>query len=143
VRRPPPQLTGSESAERHRMLGSRPSAGSGPWRTSRTPYLKGVMDALSAVHPAWRVVFIKGAQVGTTSSENHWLDYVMRHLPVPPRALPGRKAASRRSASWPPSSVFRGEQLETVACELGFDADGEEVVLRSRTAPAAWRMPWA
>jgi phage terminase large subunit GpA-like protein len=50
--RPPPQLTVSEWAERHRMLGSRTSAEPGPWRTSRTPYLKDVMDALSAVHPA-------------------------------------------------------------------------------------------
>ena len=46
------------------MLGSRASAEPGPWRTSRTPYLKEVMDALSAVHPARRVVFMKGAQVG-------------------------------------------------------------------------------
>ncbi len=60
--RPPPQLTVSEWAERHRMLGSRASAEPGPWRTSRTPYLKDVMDALSAVHPARRVVFMKGAQ---------------------------------------------------------------------------------
>ncbi len=56
--RPPPQLTVSEWAERHRMLGSRASAEPGPWRTSRTPYLKDVMDALSAVHPARRVVFM-------------------------------------------------------------------------------------
>jgi len=61
--RPPPQLTVSEWAERHRMLGSRASAEPGPWRTNRTPYLKDVMDALSAVHPARRVVFMKGAQV--------------------------------------------------------------------------------
>lgn len=62
--RPPPQLTVSVWAERHRMRGSRASAEPGPWRTSRTPYLKNVMDALSAVHPARRVVFMKGAQVG-------------------------------------------------------------------------------
>ena len=62
--RPPPQLTVSEWAERHRMLGSRASAEPGPWRTNRTPYLKDVMDALSAVHPSRRVVFMKGAQVG-------------------------------------------------------------------------------
>ena len=62
--RPPPQLTVSEWAERHRMLGSRASAEPGPWRTNRTPYLRDVMDALSAVHPARRVVFMKGAQLG-------------------------------------------------------------------------------
>ena len=62
--RPPPQLTVSAWAEQHRILGSRASSEPGPWRTSRTPYLHDVMDALSAVHPARRVVFMKGAQVG-------------------------------------------------------------------------------
>ena len=38
--RPPPLLTVSEWAERHRVLGSRASAEPGPWRTSRTPYLR-------------------------------------------------------------------------------------------------------
>ena len=62
--RPPPQLTVSAWAEQHRILGSRASSEPGPWRTSRTPYLRDVMDALSAVHPARRIVFMKGAQVG-------------------------------------------------------------------------------
>ena len=61
----------------YRMLGSRASAEPGPWRTSRTPYLRDVMDALSAVHPARRVVFMKGAQVGATESGNNWLGYIM------------------------------------------------------------------
>ena len=61
--RPPPQLTVSAWAEQHRILGSRASSEPGPWRTSRTPYLRDVMDALSAVHPARRIVVMKGAQV--------------------------------------------------------------------------------
>ena len=85
--RPPPQLTVSEWAERHRMLGSRASAEPDPWRTNRTPYLKDVMDALSAVHPARRVVFMKGAQVGATESGNNWLGYIMHHVPAPALAV--------------------------------------------------------
>ena len=69
------------------MLGSRASAEPGPWRTSRTPYLKAVMDALSAVHPARRVVFTKGAQVGATESGNNWLGYIMHHVPAPALAV--------------------------------------------------------
>jgi phage terminase large subunit GpA-like protein len=38
--RPPPQLTISAWAEQHRILGSRASSEPGPWRTSRTPYLR-------------------------------------------------------------------------------------------------------
>ncbi|MFO0197144.1 MAG: hypothetical protein ACK530_00860 [Alphaproteobacteria bacterium] len=45
--RPPPQLTVSAWAEQHRILGSRASSEPGPWRTSRTPYLRDVMDALT------------------------------------------------------------------------------------------------
>jgi len=36
----------------------------GPWRTSRTPYLQELMDALSPRHPTQRVVFMKGLQLG-------------------------------------------------------------------------------
>ena len=62
--RPPPHLTVSAWADQHRVLSTRASSEPGPWRTSRTPYLREIMDALSAVHPARRVVFMKGAQVG-------------------------------------------------------------------------------
>jgi hypothetical protein len=51
---PEPALLVSEWADRHRVLSSRGSAEPGPWRTTRTPYLKEVMDALSPSHPAQR-----------------------------------------------------------------------------------------
>ena len=119
--RPPPQLTVSEWAERHRMLGSRASAEPGPWRTSRTPYLKDVMDALSAVHPARRVVFMKGAQVGATESGNNWLGYIMHHVPAPmltatdslpvepnpPGTAPSARAASSPAPATHPGSPRR------------------------------------
>ena len=76
--RPPPQLTVSQWADQHRVLSTRGSSEPGPWRTSRTPYLKEVMEALSAVHPARRVVFMKGAQVGASEGGNCWLGYIRR-----------------------------------------------------------------
>jgi phage terminase large subunit GpA-like protein len=45
------------------------------------------MDALSAVHPARRGVFMKGAQVGATESGNNWLGYIMHHVPAPALAV--------------------------------------------------------
>ena len=96
--RPPPQLTVSKWADRHRMLGSRGSAEPGLWRTSRAPYLKNVMDALSAVHRARRVVFTRGAQVGATESGNCWLGYIMHHVPAPVLAVqPAVESAKRFS----------------------------------------------
>ena len=48
------------------------------------------MDALSAVHPARRVVFMKGAQVGATESGNNWLGYIMHRVPAPALAVQAR-----------------------------------------------------
>ncbi|GIX11631.1 phage terminase large subunit family protein [Elioraea sp.] len=80
---PEPALLVSEWADRHRLLGSRGSAEPGPWRTARTPYLREIMDALSPAHPARRVVFMKGAQVGGTECGNNWIGYVIHHAPGP------------------------------------------------------------
>ena len=48
------------------MLSSKASAEPGRWRTSRTPYLKAIMDCLSPTSPVRRVVFMKAAQLGAT-----------------------------------------------------------------------------
>jgi phage terminase large subunit GpA-like protein len=85
--RPPPQITVSAWADRHRILSSRASSEPGPWRTSRTPYLREIMDSLSAVHPARRVVFMKGAQVGASEGGNCWLGYILHHVPAPVLAV--------------------------------------------------------
>jgi phage terminase large subunit GpA-like protein len=85
--RPPPLLTVSEWADRHRILHGRASSEPGPWRTSRTPYLRDIMDALSAIHPAQKIVLMKGAQVGGTEAGNNWIGYVIHHVPRPMLAV--------------------------------------------------------
>lgn len=77
---PEPQLTVSEWADRHRLL-PQASAEPGPWRTARVPYLRAVMDALSASSTIERVVFMAGAQVGKTEAGLNWLGYVIAHAP--------------------------------------------------------------
>ena len=62
--RPPPRLTVSEWADRYRILSSRSSAEPNQWRTSRTPYLRDIMDTLSPASRWERIVFAKGAQIG-------------------------------------------------------------------------------
>ena len=44
---PDPAQTVAEWADRHRILSSRAASEAGPYRTSRTPYLKAIMEALS------------------------------------------------------------------------------------------------
>lgn len=85
--KPDPLLTVSQWADEHRMLSSKASAEPGRWRTSRTPYLREIMDALSPVSPLERIVFMKGAQVGATESGSNWLGYIVHHAPGPVMAV--------------------------------------------------------
>lgn len=77
---PEPRRSVSEWADAFRMLPGT-SAEPGPWRTSRTPYLREIMDALSASSPVERVVFMKGAQVGATEAGLNWLGHVINTTP--------------------------------------------------------------
>jgi phage terminase large subunit GpA-like protein len=84
---PDPRLTVSEWSDRHRMLSSKASAEPGRWRTSRTPYLKAIMDCLSPTSSVERVVFMKGAQLGATEMGSNWIGYVIHHAPGPMMAV--------------------------------------------------------
>jgi phage terminase large subunit GpA-like protein len=96
--RPDPDLTVSEWADQHRKLSSRASAEPGQYRTSRTPYLREIMDALSPRYPAQRVTFMKAAQVGATEAGNNWIGFVIHHAPGPMLAvLPTVEMAKRSS----------------------------------------------
>lgn len=84
---PDPLQTVSEWADTERVLSSHTSAERGPWRTSRTPFLREIMDALSPSHPCGRVVFCKGSQIGGTEAGNNWLGYIVDRAPAPVLAV--------------------------------------------------------
>ncbi len=95
---PDPDLTVSAWADKHRVLSPRGASEAGPWRTSRTPYLRDIMDALSPRHPAQRVVFMKGSQVGASEGGCCWIGYVIHHAPGPMLAVqPSVELAKRFS----------------------------------------------
>jgi len=79
--RPRRRLAVSEWADRHRVLRTG-TAQPGPWRTSLVPYLREIMDALSAHHPCREVVVMKSAQVGGTEIALNWLGYIISHAPA-------------------------------------------------------------
>lgn len=64
--RPEVMGTVSEWSDGHRVLTGEASAEPGPWRTSRTPYLREPMDCMSASSPVRRVVLVFGSQMGKT-----------------------------------------------------------------------------
>jgi len=95
---PDPMLTLSEWADRHRVLSSKSSSEPGRWRTSRTPYLKEIMDCLSPTSPIERIVFMAGGQLGKTECGNNWIGYVIHHAPGPMMAVsPTVEMAKRNS----------------------------------------------
>jgi len=78
--RPEPQIPVAKWADSHRMLPDT-AAEPGRWRTSRTPYLREIMDALSTGNPSERVVMMKGAQTGGTEAGLNWLGYIIHNAP--------------------------------------------------------------
>ena len=81
--RPIERITVSQWADRYRFLSTVSSAESGRYRTSRTPYLRDIMDCLS-VHDTHRlVVFVKAAQIGGTEAGSNFLGYIMHIAPAP------------------------------------------------------------
>ena len=85
--RPDPVLLPSEWADAHRLLSSVESGEPGRWRTSRTPYLKEILDRLASSDPVERVVVMKGAQVGGTEVSLNWVGYCIACSPGPMLAV--------------------------------------------------------
>ncbi len=80
---PPPILTVTEWAERHRILSAKDSAEPGPYRIARTPYALEPQDALSAQSPVEEVVLMWGAQTSKTTIANNWIGYLIDTQPGP------------------------------------------------------------
>jgi len=98
-----PDLTVSEWADAHRKLTSRSSAFVGQWQTDRFPFLRAIMDDLSASSPVERVVVSSGRQIGKTETALNWVGYVIHHAPGPmlivePTVEMGKKASKQRIA---------------------------------------------
>lgn len=94
--KPEPELKVSEWADRFRILSQASSAEPGPWRTDRAPYLREIMDKLSAQDPVQEVVVIKGAQLGFTEAMVSWLGYIIDVAPGPIMAVMPTEATMKR-----------------------------------------------
>ncbi|MBQ9348726.1 MAG: phage terminase large subunit family protein, partial [Oscillibacter sp.] len=77
---PPEDLTVSQWAEQYRRLSPESSAEPGLWRTSRTPYLRDVMDAFN--DPRIRhIVMVAASQVGKSECEMNIIGYIVDQDP--------------------------------------------------------------
>jgi len=74
-------VTPTEWAETHRVLPPKTSAEPGKYRVSRTPYARGVADAV--IGGAEEIVFVAGTQIGKTTIEETLLGYWIDEDPGP------------------------------------------------------------
>lgn len=81
--KPVNRISVSEWADQYRYLAPVSSAEPGRYRTSRTPYLRKIMDCLSVREPYKKIVFMKAAQVGATEAGNNFIGYVIHICPAP------------------------------------------------------------
>ena len=81
--RPDSIMSVSDWADANRVLSQTASSEPGRFRTSRTPYLREIMDALSPTSKYEKVVFMKGAQIGGTEAGNNWIGYIIDQAPGP------------------------------------------------------------
>jgi len=74
-------MTVSQWADQNRIL-PKASAEPGRWRTSRAPYLQGVMDAVAdpAIHT---IVVVSSAQIGKTEAILNTIGYIIDRAPGP------------------------------------------------------------
>ena len=78
-------------SEKHRVMTTDVSSFPGQFSYDKTPYLKEIINCLSAEHPARIIAVMKGAQIGFSTgviengigwiiSENPWATSVLRNL---------------------------------------------------------------
>lgn len=79
---PPPLLTVSEWADSKRKLPETSGASGSQWRTSSTPYLRGIMDAVHEVGVR-KIAVRKGAQLGGSEALHNIIGYFIEHDPCP------------------------------------------------------------
>lgn len=96
--KPDPTLEVSQWADRYRVLSPKSAAEPGKWRTSRTPYLKEIMDCLSVSSPVQRVVFMKGAQIGGSEAGINFIGYVIHIAPGPMMSVSPTVEMAKRSS---------------------------------------------
>ena len=78
--KPPEDLTVAEWADKYRRLSPESSAEAGPWRTSRTPYLREPMEAITdpKLH---KVVMVAASQVGKSEFILNTIGYIIDQDP--------------------------------------------------------------
>lgn len=103
---PPPDLTVSEWADRYRVLPSETSAEPGQWDTSRAPYQREIMNAIT--EPGYEdVVIMSSAQVGKSEILLNALGYFIDMEPYPIMMIQPTEQAAKNFSKERLAPMFR------------------------------------
>jgi len=148
--KPDPIFTVSQWADTHRILSRVSSAEPGQWKTSRTPFLREIMDDLSISSPVLEIYFMKGSQIGGTEIGNNWMGYIIDHAPGPtlsvvPRLEDAKKNSKIRLAPLIESSPRLREKVKDAKSRdsgntiLQKDFPGGTIIMAGSNSPAGLR----
>lgn len=122
--RPDPLRTVSDWADENRRLAPEGASEPGPWRTSRTPYLREVMDCLSPHHPSREVVMMTSTQIGKTEVGLNWIGSVVEWNPGPMLVVqPTTNVAKRWSKQRLAGMIRETPSLRRILGEKSRDGD--------------------
>lgn len=149
--RPPENLTVDEWADKYRVL-PETSAEAGPWRTSRTPYLRDPMQAFTDPN-IYRLVMVASSQVGKSELELNIIGYIIAQDPgsilyIQPTEADGKKFSRQRIAPMIRScKQLRGKVADVKSRDGGntilqkMFPGGSLTITGSTSAPALASMP--
>lgn len=130
--KPPETLTVSEWADKYRRLSPENSAEPGKWKTSRTPYLKDIMDAFTDpnVH---RITVAASSQVGKSEMEMNIIGYCIDNDPGPMMfVMPSIKPAAEDFAKRRIAPMIRDTpSLRSKVSEMKAKTTGNTVMQKS------------
>ncbi|MBU0719442.1 MAG: phage terminase large subunit family protein, partial [Planctomycetes bacterium] len=129
----------SQWADKYRILSPEYSAEPGPWRTSRVPYLREVMD--SFCEPSVRhITFVKSAQVGGSECMNNIMLYSIDCAPGPTLyVMPAQDDAAEEATGRIKRMMEQCERIQPYIPFEGF-ASSKRIVLKG---PRNIYMAWA
>ena len=149
--RPPEDLTVDEWADKYRIL-PETSAEAGPWRTSRTPYLREPMRAFTDPNVN-RIVMVASSQVGKSELELNIIGYIIAQDPgsilyIQPAEADGKKFSRQRIAPMIKACpTLRGKVADVKSRDGGntilqkMFPGGSLTITGSNSAPALASMP--
>ncbi|MFA5324334.1 MAG: terminase gpA endonuclease subunit, partial [Smithella sp.] len=125
----PEKVTVSEWADRNRILDTLTSAEPGPWRTARTPYLRGIMDAFNDPFVE-DITIMASTQIGKTECELNMMGYIIDQDPGPTLlVMPRDEDAKSMSSNRVKPMIKLSEALESHFTSREDDISKKEFLL--------------